>query len=215
MRESALSAGAREVFLIEEPMAAAIGAGLDVTAATGNMVVDIGGGTTDVAVISLSGIVTSSSIRTGGETPMADVNRVHDSIDPAIREEFGRRRWQLVRNFNDGFGLPWQEVFQTEDRAEVEAFCAQNRIDLEWKADGRLRTRQIRPAVRVHPETGLPLWFNHAAFYHISSRPAHVREPLLSEFGEDVSFCLDAKEEGFDIWCDPRIRVGHEKTRVI
>ncbi len=67
VRESALSAGAREVFLIEEPMAAAIGAGLDVTAPTGNMVVDIGGGTTDVAVISLSGIVTSRSIRTGGD----------------------------------------------------------------------------------------------------------------------------------------------------
>jgi rod shape-determining protein MreB len=67
VRESALSAGARELYLIEEPMAAAIGAGLDVTAATGNMVVDIGGGTTDVAVISLSGIVTSSSIRTGGD----------------------------------------------------------------------------------------------------------------------------------------------------
>jgi rod shape-determining protein MreB len=67
VRESALSAGAREVYLIEEPMAAAIGAGLDVTAPTGNMVVDIGGGTTDVAVISLSGIVTSSSIRCGGD----------------------------------------------------------------------------------------------------------------------------------------------------
>jgi rod shape-determining protein MreB len=67
VRESALSAGAREVILIEEPMAAAIGAGHDVTAATGNMVVDIGGGTTDVAVISLSGIVTSKSIRCGGD----------------------------------------------------------------------------------------------------------------------------------------------------
>jgi rod shape-determining protein MreB len=67
VRESAMSAGAREVFLIEEPMAAAIGAGLDVTAPTGNMVVDIGGGTTDVAVISLSGIVASRSIRTGGD----------------------------------------------------------------------------------------------------------------------------------------------------
>ena len=68
VRESALTAGAREVFLIEEPMAAAIGAGLDVTAPAGSMVVDIGGGTTDVAVISLSGIVTSRSIRCGGDT---------------------------------------------------------------------------------------------------------------------------------------------------
>jgi rod shape-determining protein MreB len=67
VRESALSAGAREVYLIEEPMAAAIGAGLDVTAPTGSMVVDIGGGTTDVAVISLAGIVTSRSIRVGGD----------------------------------------------------------------------------------------------------------------------------------------------------
>ncbi len=85
VRESALSAGAREVFLIEEPMAAAIGAGLDVTAPTGNMVVDIGGGTTDVAVISLSGIVTSRSIRTGG-----------DKMDEAIINYVKRKYNMLV-----------------------------------------------------------------------------------------------------------------------
>jgi rod shape-determining protein MreB len=67
VRESAISAGAREVYLIEEPMAAAIGAGLNVTEPTGNMVVDIGGGTTDVAIISLSTIVTSNSVRVGGD----------------------------------------------------------------------------------------------------------------------------------------------------
>ncbi len=63
VRESAESAGAREVFLIEEPMAAAIGAGLPFTEPTGNMVIDIGGGTTEVAIISLAGIVYSKSIR--------------------------------------------------------------------------------------------------------------------------------------------------------
>ncbi|HEX5855907.1 MAG TPA: rod shape-determining protein, partial [Thermoanaerobaculia bacterium] len=84
VRESALSAGAREVFLVEEPMAAAIGAGLDVTAPTGNMVVDVGGGTTDVAVISLSGIVTSSSIRCGG-----------DKMDEAIIQ-YVRRKYNVL-----------------------------------------------------------------------------------------------------------------------
>ncbi len=85
VRESALSAGAREVYLIEEPMAAAIGAGLDVTAPTGNMVVDIGGGTTDVAVISLSGVVTSRSIRVGG-----------DKLDDAIIKYVKRKYNMLI-----------------------------------------------------------------------------------------------------------------------
>ena len=67
IRESAQRAGARQVFLIEEPMAAAIGAGLPVTEPTGSMVVDIGGGTTEVAVVSLGGVVYARSVRVGGD----------------------------------------------------------------------------------------------------------------------------------------------------
>src|SRR4030043_727996 len=67
VRESAQSAGAREIYLIDEPMAAAIGAGLPITEASGNMIIDIGGGTTEVAVISLSGIVTRKSLRGAGD----------------------------------------------------------------------------------------------------------------------------------------------------
>jgi rod shape-determining protein MreB len=84
VRESAESAGAREVYLVEEPMAAAIGAGLPITEPTGNMIVDIGGGTTEVAVISLSGIVFSKSVRVGG-----------DKMDEAIIQ-YIKRKYNLL-----------------------------------------------------------------------------------------------------------------------
>src|SRR3989449_6636972 len=67
VRDSAQSAGAKEVWMVAEPMAAAIGVGLPVETPTGNMVIDIGGGTTEIAVIALSGIVSDTSIRTGGD----------------------------------------------------------------------------------------------------------------------------------------------------
>src|SRR5665647_146820 len=67
VRDSALGAGAKEVFMVAEPMAAAIGVGLPVETPTGNMIIDIGGGTTEIAVIALSGIVSDTSIRTGGD----------------------------------------------------------------------------------------------------------------------------------------------------
>lgn len=82
IRESAQGAGAREVFLIEEPMAAAIGAGLPVSEATGSMVVDIGGGTTEVAVISLNGVVYSSSVRIGGD-------RFDEAVINYVRRNYG------------------------------------------------------------------------------------------------------------------------------
>ncbi len=85
VKESAQSAGAREVYLIEEPMAAAIGANLPITEPTSNMVVDIGGGTTEVAVISLSGIVYSRSVRVGG-----------DKMDDAIRHHVKRKYNMLI-----------------------------------------------------------------------------------------------------------------------
>ncbi|CAN5592895.1 MAG: rod shape-determining protein [Nocardioidaceae bacterium] len=111
VKEAGYQAGARRVYIIEEPMAAAIGAGLPVHEATGNMVVDIGGGTTEVAVISLGGVVTSQSIRTAG-----------DDLDAAIiswfKKEYslmlGERTAEEVKvELGSAFPLP------EEPRAEV------------------------------------------------------------------------------------------------
>jgi len=94
VKESAESAGAREVFLIEEPMAAAIGAGLPITDPTCNMVVDIGGGTTEVAVISLAGIVYSRSIRVGGD-------KMDDALVQYIKRKYnlliGERTAEIIK----------------------------------------------------------------------------------------------------------------------
>jgi rod shape-determining protein MreB len=94
VKESALSAGAREVYLIEEPMAAAIGAGLPVTEPSGNMIVDIGGGTTEVAVISLSGVVYSNSARVGG-------NKMDEAIINYVKRKYnllvGERTAELIK----------------------------------------------------------------------------------------------------------------------
>jgi rod shape-determining protein MreB len=84
VRESAQSAGAREVYLIEEPLAAAIGAGMPITEPSGNMIVDIGGGTTEVAVVSLGGIVHSQSVRVAG-----------DKLDEAILQ-YVKRKYNLM-----------------------------------------------------------------------------------------------------------------------
>ncbi|MFZ9627241.1 MAG: rod shape-determining protein [Burkholderiaceae bacterium] len=82
IRESVMGAGAREVRLIEEPMAAAIGAGLPVDQASGSMVVDIGGGTTEIAIISLNGVVYSESVRIGGD-------RMDEAITTHVRRNYG------------------------------------------------------------------------------------------------------------------------------
>jgi rod shape-determining protein MreB len=126
IRESALSAGAREVRLIEEPMAAAIGAGLDVEEATGCMVVDIGGGTTEIAIISLNGVVYSDSMRLGG-----------DRFDEAIVAYVRRRYGTLIGD-------------STAEKIKQEVGCAfagseTPRDRRAWSQPGRGRAAQLHP----------------------------------------------------------------------
>ncbi|ASM55318.1 rod shape-determining protein MreB [Pseudoalteromonas nigrifaciens] len=110
IRESAMGAGAREVYLIEEPMAAAIGAGLPVSEATGSMVVDIGGGTTEVAIISLNGVVYSSSVRIGGD-------KFDEAIINYVRRNFGSLIGEATaENIKHQIG----SAFKTDEPIEIE-----------------------------------------------------------------------------------------------
>jgi rod shape-determining protein MreB and related proteins len=111
VKEATVTAGAREAGLIEEPMAGAIGAGLPVAEATGNMIVDIGGGTTEVAVISLGGIVVSRSLRVGGyEMDEAIVRYVRDHHRLLIGQERAEEAKIRVGSAIDVAGIPEVEV---------------------------------------------------------------------------------------------------------
>jgi alpha-ketoglutarate-dependent taurine dioxygenase len=119
-----------------------------------------------------------------GATPLADIRRVYDLIDPSVRDEFARRRWMAVRTFHDGFGTDWRNIFNTDDRAEVEANCRARDLEFEWLDNG-LRTRAVRDAVHTHPDTGEQVWFNHVSFFHYTTLAKDVQAGLLELFGED------------------------------
>jgi alpha-ketoglutarate-dependent taurine dioxygenase len=122
---------------------------------------------------------------TGGETPIADTRRVLSRIAPEVRDQFANKGVLYVRNFSAGVGLSWQTVFQTGDRAAVQQYCSAGGIECEWLGEDRLRTRQIRAAIRTHPSSGEPVWFNHAMFFHISTLDRTTREGLLQILGEE------------------------------
>ncbi len=133
IKESAEEAGARDVFLIEEPMAAAIGAGMPVTEARGSMVIDIGGGTTEVAVISLNGIVYSASVRIGGD-------RFDESITNYVRRNHG----MLIGE-------------ATAERIKVELGCAYPQAEvIEMEISGRNLAEGIVSAVKLALEQTPP-----------------------------------------------------------
>lgn len=121
----------------------------------------------------------------GGATVIADGTRVHARVPIEVREQFAQRGVQYVRNFGTGLDLRWQDVFQTDDRASVDAFCADNDVEAVWQGDGRLTTREVRPAVVRHPATGAVAWHNQAHLFHPSALDKATREALASALVED------------------------------
>jgi alpha-ketoglutarate-dependent taurine dioxygenase len=121
----------------------------------------------------------------GGATPIADTRGVLRRITDEIRERFMERKYMYVRNFGDGFGLSWQETFQTALRSEAQEYCHRNQIECEWKSEKRLRTKQVREVAARHPKTGEWVWFNHLTFFHVSTLDRKIREEVMGVFAEE------------------------------
>ena len=121
----------------------------------------------------------------GGETPIADTVGVTTRIDRGIMDKFREKKIMYVRNYRPGLDIPWQIVFQSEDKKEVEAYCQQHEITCEWKGKDCLRTRQVCHALAIHPSTGQEIWFNQAHMFHVSGLDAKTRHILLDLYGEE------------------------------
>lgn len=121
---------------------------------------------------------------TGGETPIGDSRIVYNMLPEAIRSRFDHHGVMYVRNYSN-VDLPWPVVFQTSDRGTVEAYCRENELDYQWLENDGLRTKQINPAIAVHPQTGEKIWFNQAHLFHISSLGSELADTLQSTLGEE------------------------------
>ncbi len=115
----------------------------------------------------------------GGETPIANGSFVYELIEPEVREKFIKKGIMYVRNFSVGLDLPWQEVFQTSDKTNVEKFCLANHIEFEWLSDSELRTKQVCQAVLQHPLHKKNIWFNQAHLFHYSNNEVDLKSYLL------------------------------------
>ncbi len=125
------------------------------------------------------------SAQAGGETPIVDCRKVYQLLNPKLRSRFQEKKLMYVRNYTKGLDVSWQEFFHTTDRTLVENYCRQEKIAFEWKEDDNLLTRQVRPAVTQHPQTGELVFFNQIQLHHVSCLEPAVRDSLLSTFGEE------------------------------
>lgn len=153
----------------------------------------------------------------GGATPVADSRAVHRRIDNDVRDRFERTGVLYVRNFTAGLDLSWQEVFQTEERSQVEQYCAAHGIEYQWRDHGpALTTRQRCQATVRHPGTGEPVWFNQAHLFHVSALEADEQASLIETFGiENVprnAFYGDGSPIEPEVLEHIRDAYGQEKT---
>ncbi|MBC8067503.1 MAG: TauD/TfdA family dioxygenase [Deltaproteobacteria bacterium] len=123
------------------------------------------------------------SVGLGGETPLVDFARVAADLDPAVRARFEAKGVRNIRNYaapgarrKDLWQLkPWDDMFGTTDRDEVERKCREHGFEWQWRDGGALRLLNTQPALQPHPVTGAPVWFNHSQVFHFSAAQGELR----------------------------------------
>jgi amino acid adenylation domain-containing protein len=118
---------------------------------------------------------------TDGETPIADSRKVLQFLSESTREKFASKGIKYVRNLVKGFGLSWQDVYQTNDRLIVEEYCTERGIEFEWIGETNLRISWNRPAIRIHPVTNEETWFNHGFFFNAFNLDESVHEAVADK----------------------------------
>lgn len=118
----------------------------------------------------------------GGETPLSDVSAVYDALRKETKEKFERLGVLYVRNFWPGFGPDWKAAYNVSSKEELNEYCIDNSIDIEWMEENRPRLSQKWPAVVLHPVTGKKIWFNHATTSNVASVPSGLRDIIKDGF---------------------------------
>ncbi|TLP65201.1 MULTISPECIES: non-ribosomal peptide synthetase [Pseudomonas] len=115
----------------------------------------------------------------GGATPIVDSRQVYRELPAWLQDKLRRKQLMYVRNFSASLDVSWQHFFQTEEPAEVERICREGGIVFEWRGSNELHTRQVCPAVILHPLTGDASFFNQIQLYHPAFLDADIREQFL------------------------------------
>lgn len=152
----------------------------------------------------------------GGETPIADSRLVLKDLPSALREEFRAKGVKYIRNLTPDIGMPWQEVFQTTERAELIATCKKFNIDAEFVSDDHVIISWTKPAIYTHPVSGEETWFNHAFFFNKYSLYEEIGLASDEELPEETlpsnTFFGDGSEIDYAAYCS--IKDAYEKNTV-
>ncbi|WP_377454532.1 TauD/TfdA family dioxygenase [Rhodococcoides fascians] len=133
-------------------------------------------------ILMFSPIIVAES---GGQTPLTDSRELLQVLDPAIAALFQERGITYVRRFGNGIGVPWQKVFGTSSRSQLETRAAAHGVEVDWGNGDKITTRSVRPAIISHPLTGELAWFGQPAHWHPFCLDNETREALIDVFGAD------------------------------